>query len=105
MKKQKIKEKKRAVPFKDEDIALPKTWIFENTADFMKKVEKLNIDEKKAKLDEMRSLRKFYQEILREDYRATNPNSYRYAEAEKILRYLNAHGKTLKEHLESIINI
>lgn len=67
---------------------------------FEKTIRRLSLDEQKNYLAKMRDEKTFQSKILQEDWRARNPNSFRYVQAEKIIDILNQNGKILKSLID-----
>jgi hypothetical protein len=87
--------------FKMHDIKIPPKPMFLSASEFLAYVQILDNDAKQSLMEQMRKERVFYNNVLKEDYRAKNPHSYRYVEAETLLGRLNPNGKALKQILES----
>jgi len=62
----------------------------------------LNPEVVKLLLEKHRNNRNFYKKILQEELRETNPNSFRYEDAEKKMKKYNVQGKILKEIVDSL---
>lgn len=92
-----MKTKQTLNNFTKDQIVLPSSAIYFDSPLFLAKTKEYDLEQKKRLLEEMRSERNFYKTILKEDHRAKNPGSFRYADAEARLERLQANGLELSK--------
>ncbi len=79
-----------------------KTTIIEmSNNEFQEAVKKESSEVLTAIINRLRSEKKFQEKILEEPYVKKNPNSFRYAEAIRIIPIINTKGKLLKSIIDN----
>lgn len=96
-----MKKKQNITNITTDQIVLPDSMIYFESNRFQSQMKQLSVEDKKRLLEVMRFEREFYKKTMSEDYRAKNPGSYRYADAEKRLERLSLNGKYLAEIIKT----
>ena len=92
-----MKTKQTLNNFTKDQIELPNELIYYPLKKFQSVIATHDVQQKTRLLEDMRSARNFYKTILKEDHRAKNPGSFRYADAEARLERLQANGLELSK--------